>query len=152
MDRVLVQPEISDSSVNGRHCRSQVSEPTARRPDPQVVARPTRRSFTAEYKLRVLKEADACTHHGDLGLLLRREGLYSSTLTSFRKQQQAGRLDGADPAAKKALRKQKEAVRQRDARRITRLESENQKLRALLDLQKKLSELIGIPLLTQSGE
>lgn len=116
------------------------------------MAQPTRRAFSAEYKLRIINEANACTHHGELGELLRREGLYSSTLASFRKQQQAGRLNGADPQIKKAQRKQKEAVRQRDARRIAQLESENDKLRALLDLQKKLSDLIGVPLLTKTNE
>jgi hypothetical protein len=99
-----------------------------------------------------LKEADACTRHGELGELLRREGLYSSSLTAFRKQQDAGLLKGADPAHKRQQRKQREATRQRDARQIARLESENQKLRALLDLQKKLSDLIGVPLLTEKSE
>jgi transposase len=143
---------MNDCSKNGHQGQRQPSQPSVDRPDPQVVAGSTRRRFTAEYKLRILKEADACSHHGDLGELLRREGLYSSTLASFRKQHQTGRLTSADPAAKKAQRKQKEAVRQRDARRIARLELENQKLRALLDLQKKLSDLIGIPLLTEPIE
>jgi transposase-like protein len=144
--------EMNDVARNGRNGRRQTDPVIEGRPDPQVVARPTRRSFTAAYKLRILKEADTCTHHGDLGELLRREGLYSSTLTSFRKQQQAGRLNGADPETRRAQRKQNEAARQRDARRIARLESENQKLRALLDLQKKLSDLIGVPLLTEPRE
>src|ERR1019366_1355463 len=100
----------------------------------------------------ILKEADACTLHGELGELLRREGLYSSSLTAFRKQLEAGRLVCADPAQKGQQRKQREAARQRDARRIARLESDNQKLRALVDLQKKLSDLIGVPLLTERSE
>ena len=124
----------------------------ASRPDAQVLTRATRRSFTADYKRHIIKEADACTRHGELGELLRREGLYSSTLTSFRIQQHAGRLEGADPQIARAQRKQKEAARQRDARRIAGLEAENQKLRALIDLQKKLSDLIGVPLLTQPSE
>lgn len=152
MLQVMSRPKMNDCSKNGHFGHGQASQPSVDRPDPQVVARTTRRRFTSEYKLRILKEADACSHHGDLGELLRREGLYSSTLASFRKQQQTGRLSGADPAAKKAQRKQKEATRQRDARRIARLELENQKLRALLDLQKKLSDLIGIPLLTEPIE
>lgn len=151
MFRVLSQPEGREVSNNGQHGSSN-DRPRPERPDPQVVAQPTRRAFSAEYKLRIINEANACTHHGELGELLRREGLYSSTLASFRKQQQAGRLNGADPQIKKAQRKQKEAVRQRDARRIAQLESENDKLRALLDLQKKLSDLIGVPLLTKTNE
>jgi transposase-like protein len=137
---------------NGQHDVQTPRSSTNPRPDPQVAAPPARRRFTAEYKRRILKEADACTRYGQLGELLRREGLYSSTLTSFRKQQSDGRLDRADPQIRRAQRKQSEAARQRDARRIARLESENQKLRALIDLQKKLSDLIGVPLLTQTSE
>jgi transposase-like protein len=143
---------MNEKCKNGQFPGKQSNPMTELHPDPQVLARPTRRTFTAEYKRRILKEADACSHHGDLGELLRREGLYSSTLTSFRKQQQAGRLNGADPEVSRTQHKQKEAARQRDARRIARLESENQKLRALLELQKKLSDLIGVPLLTEPNE
>jgi transposase len=146
---LLARSETNDRPKNGHQPQNQTS---ASRPDTQVLSRPIRRSFTAEYKRRVIKEADACTRHGELGELLRREGLYSSTLASFRKQQDSGRLAGTDPQIVGAQRKQKEAARQRDARHIARLEAENQKLRALIDLQKKLSDLIGVPLLTQSSE
>ena len=137
---------------NGRHGTQAPNPSTGTRPDPQVAAPSVRRRFTAEYKRRVLKEADACTRHGQLGELLRREGIYSSTLASFRKQQLDGRLDRTAPQIQSAQRNPKEATRQRDARRIARLETENQKLRALIDLQKKLSDLIGVPLLTQQSE
>jgi transposase len=137
---------------NGQHGTQAPNRSTNTRPDPQVAVPCARRRFTAEYKRRVLEEADACTRHGQLGELLRREGLYSSTLASFRKQQLDGRLDRAAPQIQRAQRNQKEAARQRDARRMARLESENQKLRALIDLQKKLSDLIGVPLLTQQSE
>jgi transposase len=146
---LLSRSETNDQPKNGQQPQNQTS---ANRPDSQVLTRPARRSFTADYKRRILKEADACTRHGELGELLRREGLYSSTLASFRKQQDSGRLAGADPQIARGQRKQKEVARQRDARHIARLEAENQKLRALLDLQKKLSDLIGIPLLTQPSE
>ena len=146
----MTHAKSGTASKNGHQVSSLDTLPTSSRPDPQVVERPTRRTFAAEYKRRILKEADACTRHGELGALLRREGLYSSTLAAFRKQQQAGHL--ADPAQKKQQRKQREAIRQRDARQIARLESENQKLRALLELQKKLSDLIGLPLLTATSE
>ena len=148
---------MSDTLDNTRAKNGQLdaqshSPSTVVRPDSQVTAACARRRFTAEYKRRIIKEADACTQHGQLGELLRRERIYSSTLASFRKQQLDGRLDRADPQIQREQRKQKEAARQRDARRIARLESENLKLRALLDLQKKLSDLIGVPLLTQSSE
>jgi transposase-like protein len=143
---------ISDTTTHARNGRQQANPTSADRPDPQVLARPTRRRFTAEYKRRILKEADACARHGQLGELLRREGLYSSTLSKFRHQLQTGRLDGPGPDARGAKRKEEEAARHKDARRLARLEAENQKLRALIELQKKLSELIGVPLLTETCE
>jgi transposase len=146
---LLSRPETTELSKNGHQPQNQTP---ASQPDTQVLTRPTRRCFTADYKRRIIQEAGACTRHGELGELLRREGLYSSTLASFRKQQHTGRLAGADPHIAGAQRKEKEAARQRDARRIAGLEAENQKLRALVDLQKKLSDLIGVPLLAQPSE
>ena len=63
-------------------------------PDPELVERPKRRRYTAEYKLRIVREADACTRPGEIGALLRREGLYTSHLTYWRKQRDAGALKG----------------------------------------------------------
>jgi transposase-like protein len=139
-------------SKNGHRETDAGKSPVDNRPDPQVVAAPVRRRFTAEYKRRIIKEADACVRHGELGELLRREGIYASTLAKFRSQLAAGRLDQPEAHVRDAERKQKEAARQRDLRRIASLESENQKLRALIDLQKKLSDLIGVPLLTERNE
>jgi transposase len=116
------------------------------RPDPQVPERPTRRRFTAAYKARILKEADACSKPGALGALLRREGLYSSTLANFRKLREAGQLGEKNPVQAHKQRQDKEAARQRDARRIAALETENQKLRVLLDLQKKVATLLDLTL------
>src|SRR5213594_2363704 len=62
-------------------------------PDPELVERPLRRRFSAEYKLRVLREADACSEPGEIGALLRREGLYSSLLTEWRRAREAGALE-----------------------------------------------------------
>ena len=90
------------------------------RPDPQVPERASRRRFTAAYKLRILKEADACPQPGELGALLRREGLYSSTLANFRKLRDAGQLGEKNTAQAHKQRKDKEAARQRDARRMAR--------------------------------
>ena len=79
-------------------------------PDPEVVAKPKRRQFTAEYRLRVLEEADRCTQPGEVGRLLRREGLYSSHLTAWRKARRKGSLRelaakkrGAKPAERNPL-------------------------------------------------
>jgi len=111
-------------------------------PDPEVVERGTRRRFSAEYKLRILREADACKGDGDVGALLRREGLYSSHLVSWRKQRDEGLI------ARKRGRKANPL-----SARIKELERENARLKKrlkrtdlLLDIQKKASELLGIPL------
>src|SRR3954451_6120903 len=65
-------------------------------PDPELVERAKRRRFTAEYKLRTLRQAEACTRAGEIGALLRREGLYTSHLTAWRKQRDAGALEALD--------------------------------------------------------
>ena len=65
-------------------------------PDPELVERAKRRRFTAEYKLQILRETDACTRPGEIGALLRREGLYTSHLTAWRKQRDAGALEALD--------------------------------------------------------
>jgi transposase-like protein len=67
------------------------------RPDPEVVAKAKRRTFSVEYELRFLREADACTEPGEIGSLLRREGLYSSHLSNWRRQRQVGTLAGLKP-------------------------------------------------------
>ena len=75
-------------SLNGNR------QPMSTEPDPQVVPKAVRRQFSAEYKLRILAEADACTERGELGALLRREGLYASHLEKWRKQRERGALAG----------------------------------------------------------
>ena len=111
--------------------------------DPQVKIRSARRHFTTADKLRILTEAEACKQSGQLGALLRREGIYSSTIASFKKQRDQGKLV-KDQAQIRQQRLDKEAARQRDARKIASLESENKKLRVLLDLQKKVAELMSL--------
>lgn len=115
-------------------------------PDPQVSEKASRRRFSKAYKLRILKEADACTKPGQIGALLRREGLYSSSLTAFRKQQAEGRLVERSCEHSSAQRKERAAERQRQARLLAHLQKENQKLRTLLEVQKKLADLLGIDL------
>src|SRR3990167_4530121 len=111
-------------------------------PDPEVPARRARRRFTTAYKLEVLRRADACTRHGELGALLRKEGLYSSHLITWRQQREAGltpkkrgrKATAIDPRVKKL---------EQENRRLT---SRLQQTEALLAFQKKVSELLGIPL------
>ena len=117
--------------------------------DAEVAERPARRRHTAEYKLRVLREADRCTAPGEIGALVRREGLYSSALTSWRRQRERGEIGGL--TAKK--RGRKTAPASPDSARVRELEKENaalkrhlRKAETILDIQKKASELLGIPL------
>ncbi len=118
-------------------------------PDPELTERPKRRSFTAEYKLKVLKQADACKKPGELGALLRREGLYSSHLSSWRRQRDAGELGrkrgrkGADP-----IEKENAELR----RRAERAEAELAKARKVIEVQGNVSALLEDLLGTESAE
>jgi transposase len=118
-------------------------------PEVEVDPKAQRRQFSAKYKLDILKRADECTAPGALGALLRSEGLYSSHLSTWRKQRDASELAGLTP--KKRGRKRIE-VDARD-RKITELQRENAKLtaraeraEALVELQKKVAALLGTPL------
>lgn len=111
-------------------------------PDPEVPARHARRRFTPAYKLEILRKADACMRSGDLGALLRREGLYSSHLVTWRRQRAHGltpKKRGRKPAPVDPRLKKLE---QENRRLTARLE----KAEALLAFQKKVSELLQIPL------
>jgi len=99
-------------------------------PDPEVKTTKPRRRFTAKYKLSILAEVDACTSKGQIGAILRREGLYSSNLTTWRKQREKGILDGLSP--RKRGRKTKEINPL--TKRVAELERENRKL------EKKLKQ------------
>jgi transposase len=133
---------MNPAAKNGNPQELPQTQPTATRPDPQVTQRAPRRRFSAAEKLRILAEADACPP-GQLGALLRREGLYSSTLASFRKQRDEGKL-GRDQNQVQKQRRDKEAARQRDRRQIAHLQAENKKLKILLELQKKVAELMSL--------
>jgi len=115
-------------------------------PDPEVTERAKRRRFTAEYKLRILRKADACKGDGDLGALLRREGLYSSHLTVWRRQR--------DEIAKAGLKARKRGPKAKAVdprvkqleREVVRLRRRLEEAETIIDFQKKLSKLLGIPL------
>lgn len=120
-----------------------------------MLAKARRRRFTAEEKSKLLKEADACTRPGEVGALLRREGLYSSHLAAWRAARTRGELSGL--SARK--RGPKAHPVDPSARRVAELERENQRLKAraeraetLVEVQKKLSELLGLPLATENSE
>jgi transposase-like protein len=116
-------------------------------PDPEVPEKKRRRKFTAKYKLRILGEADACTEQGQLGALLRREGLYSSNLTTWRRQRQKGLLTAMAPQK----RGRKKAQINPLASRVAQLEKDNQRLQQklkraelIIEAQKKMAEILGI--------
>jgi transposase-like protein len=118
-------------------------------PDPEVLEKPVRRRFTADYKLRLLREADACRQPGQLGALLRREGLYASHLTTWRRQRDAGALAALRP---KRRGRKVQSVNPLAAE-TERLRRENQRLAArlrqaetIIDVQKKVSEMLGLTL------
>lgn len=117
----------------------------SKKPDPEVAAKGKRRRFTADFKRRILAEADTCKKPGELGALLRREGLYSSHLTHWRAARAAGELAG--PTRKRGP--QPKPVDE-NAKRVAELERENAKLRAraeraefMVEMQKKMAALLG---------
>jgi hypothetical protein len=118
-----------------------------RRPDPEVVPKAKRRIFSASYKLWVLEEADKCREQpGRVGALLRREGLYSSHLTTWRRQREAGQLVGLTP--QKRGRKVDEAAAENNRLRQEneRLERQLAQAELIIEAQKKLSEILGLTL------
>ena len=124
-------------------------------PSPEVSERPVRRRFGVEYKARILAEADACTEPGMLGELLRREGLYSSHLSTWRRQRDEGALAGLRPKQRGRKAKPKNPL----ADEVARLQRENQRLKnqlrqaeLIIDVQKKVSEMLNIPLKSPDDE
>jgi transposase-like protein len=113
-----------------------------------------RRRFAAEFKLRILKEADACGR-GGLGALLRREGLYSSHLVEWRRARDAGELAGLTPRKRGPKVQAPDPLAAKLAateREVARLKAENAKLQLICDVQKKVSLLLGVTLPTVPGD
>lgn len=123
-------------------------------PDPEVVPKAKRRQFTAKYKLRIVEEADGCTEPGQIGALLRREGLYSSHLSKWRQLRKEGQLQALS-AEKRGRKAQDPSVVE-----LAKLRRENERLRArleqaetIIDVQKKLSQLLGLtPMENETNE
>ncbi len=122
-------------------------------PNPEVAAKPRRRRFTAEYRLCILEEAERCTKSGEVGQLLRREGLYSSHLTAWRQARRDGALRGlaskrrgAKPKARNPLEPK---VRELESK-VARLEKELHQAHTILDVQEKVAGLLGFDL--ESGK
>ena len=139
----MLHPKAVTSPVNGVE-RPVDSGTTAsvEVPDPEVILRAKRKNFTTAYKLGILSQADRCTKPGQIGAFLRSEGLYSSHLTTWRRQREMGELGSRkrgkpaeDPAVKECV-----WLRQENQRLVARLE----KAEAIIDVQKKLSVLLGL--------
>ena len=116
-------------------------------PDPEVVPMAKRRQFTTEEKLCILEEADACTGPGEIGALVRREGIYSSYLSRWRRAREEGQLTALSPRQ----RGRKPATDASLAREVARLRRENERLQkrlgqaeTIIEVQKKLAQLLGL--------
>jgi transposase-like protein len=112
-------------------------------PNPELVERPRRRRFSAAYKLRILREADVCDGAGEIGALLRREGLYSSTLSKWRKQREAGALQALDRKRGRKSVDERETENVELRRRLERTEAQLEKARQVIEVQGNVSALLG---------
>ena len=121
-------------------------------PDPEVSDRPRRRRFSASYKLAVLREVDAATQEGQIGAILRRERLYSSHLVDWRRARDRGALEAlARPTGRPKphpLAKEVERLRRENARLSVRLTTAER----IIEIQSKVSALLGIPLAQEGGD
>jgi len=124
-------------------------------PDPEVPEKATRRKFSAEYKVRILQLAESCSDPGSLGRLLRKEGLYSSNLTTWRQQRDLGMLKGLQPTK----RGRKAIERNPLLPELDKLRKENERLQKrlkraelIIEVQKKVSQMLGVDLPEGSHE
>ena len=117
----------------------------------EVTTRATRRTFTNEFKKRILEEVASCDQPGERGAILRREGLYSSHLTQWRRERDEGKLTGPAPKRRGPKARPHDPTAEKLAaaeRENARLKGENAKLRLICDVQKQVSSLLGLTLPT----
>jgi transposase-like protein len=140
MNKIAFNPETFNEKVKSSMTMIEAA-------DPEVPENRPRRKFTAMYKIRILQQAETCSQPGELGALLRREGLYSSNLATWRRQRDQGLLKAMTP--QKRGRKAKE--RNHLVAQVARLERENRRLEQklkkaeiIIEAQKKISEILGI--------
>jgi transposase-like protein len=138
---------VGERGESGRGARGASGPP----PDPELVERPKRRRFSAKYKLEILERADACTRPGEVGELLRREGLYTSHLTYWRRQRKDGALKelGRPRGRKPADRRDREIAELR--RRAERAEAELEKAKKVIEIQGNVSALLEQMLSTEGA-
>ena len=127
----------------------------ANSPDPEVAEKPSRRRFTAEYKLSIVAEADACREPGEVGALLRREGLYSSHVSTWKQQRDQGQLQALSPKKRGRRSKKNDALATELAqvrREKAAIEQKLKQAELIISIQKKASEMLGIPLTNPEGD
>jgi len=143
--------DVESSGAGGREVERAVGERNAVDaghaapagvPDPELVEGPKRRRFTAEYKLRILREVEACTRPGEIGALCRREGLYSSLLSEWRKQRDAGSLQALSRPRGRKPSDRRDARITALERRLARTEGELAKARRVIEVQGNVSALL----------
>ena len=147
--------ERSEPQRSGATAEADAAAVPASRPDPEVVAKAKRRTYTAEYKQRILEEAEvAAATRGGLGALLRREGLYSSLLTYWRRERAQGILEALTPQKRgpKSKRNPMEEENQKLRRQNARLTEDLRKAHIIIDVQKKVAALLGNPIPEQDPE
>jgi transposase len=146
--------ERSEGSRSGAVGKAGADPVATPRPNPEVVAKPRRRTFTAEYKQRILNEADAARFSGTIGALLRREGLYSSHLVTWRRERDSGILEALTPQKRgpKSKRHPLEDENQKLRRQNERLSEQLRKAEIIIDVQKKVAALLGRPILMPDPE
>jgi transposase len=141
--------ERSEPKRSGAAAEAGATPTSASRPDPEVVAKAKRRTFTAEYKQRILQEADsAAATSGGVGALLRREGLYSSHLVSWRRERRAGVLEALKPR-KRGPRSERNSLaeeNQKLRRQVGQLTEKLRKAEIIIEVQKKVAALLGNPI------
>jgi transposase len=138
--------ERSEPQRSAAAAKAGADSEAASRPDPEVVAKAKRRTYTAEYKQRILREAEAAAAtRGGLGALLRREGLYSSLLTYWRRERAKGVLEALTPQKRgpKSKRNPLEEEVQKLLRQNARLTEDLRKAHIIIDVQKKVAALLG---------
>jgi transposase-like protein len=144
------EPERSEGEPNGVANNHAAAVPP---PDPEVLAQPKRRRFTPAYKARIVEEAMACTEPGQIGALMRREGLYSSALTLWRRQYQSGALKALkdDKRGRKRTRDPRDQELGRLRSEVERLNKKLGQAELIIDIQKKVAAMFGNPIETPAN-
>ena len=148
------EDERSETERSAAAGNAGTSLPPTPQPNPEVVAKAKRRRFTADYKQSILEQADQATESGGIGALLRREGLFSSHLTTWRRERKAGVLQALTPHKRgpKSKRNPLAEENQKLQRDNQRLAEQLRKAEIIIDVQKKVAALLGHPIVDPDPE